>query len=123
MIAEIRDIKKLDISYNDNKNLQIDGNSIEFIHLEKEDSYNYDPFSQKRFIIQNNPLYIGVRLKNISRKRFIKLLMGKLMHKRLAEQFADFIFNRYGYYNELFIAFFKKLFKTLLTTKTNYAII
>ena len=63
MIAEIRDIKKLDISYNDNKNLQIDGNSIEFIHLEKEDSYNYDPFSQKRFIIQNNSLYIGIKLK------------------------------------------------------------
>lgn len=104
MIAEIRDIKKLDISYNDNENLQIDGNSIELI--ESEDSYNYDPFSQKRFIIQNNPLYIGVKLKNISRKRFIKLLMGKLMHKRLAEQFADFIFKRYGYYNELFIAFF-----------------
>ena len=48
MIAEIRDIKKLDISYNDNKNLQIDGNSIEFIHLEKEDSYNYDPFFAKK---------------------------------------------------------------------------
>lgn len=106
MIAEIRDVKKIDISYNDNKNLQIDGNSIEFIHLEKEDSYNYDSFSQKRFIIQNNPLYIGVKLKNISRKRFIKLLMGKLMHKRLAEQFADFIFNRYGYYNQLFILSF-----------------
>ena len=37
MIAEIRDIKKLDISYNDNKNLQIDGNSIELIYLEKEE--------------------------------------------------------------------------------------
>lgn len=106
MIAEIRDIKKLDISYNDNKNLQIDGNSIEVIYLEKEDSYNYDPFSQKRFIIQNNPLYIGVKLKNVSRKRFIKLLMGKCMNKRLAEQFADFIFKRYGYYNESFILFF-----------------
>lgn len=36
MIAEISDIKKMDISYNDNKNLQIDGNLIEFIHLEKK---------------------------------------------------------------------------------------
>ena len=106
MIAEIRDIKKLDISYNDNKNLQIDGNSINLIGLESEESYNYDSSLQNRIIIQSNPLYMGVKLKNISRKRFIKLLMGKLMHKRLAEQFSDFIFKRYGYYNELFIAFF-----------------
>ena len=106
MIAEISDIKKMDISYNDNKNLQIDGNSINLIRLESEESYNYDPFSQKRFIIQNDPLYIGVKLKNISRKRFIKLLMGKCMNKRLSEQFADFIFKRYGYYNELFIVLF-----------------
>ena len=106
MIAEIRDIKKLDISYNDNKNLQIDGNSIELICLEKEDSYNYDPSLQNRIIIQSNPLYMGVKLKNVSRKRFVKLLMGKCMNKRLSEQFADFIFKRYGYYNELFIVLF-----------------
>ena len=104
MIAEIRDIKKLDISYNDNTNMQIDGNSIELI--ESEDSYNYDPSLQNRIIIQSNPLYMGVKLKNVSRKRFIKLLMGKCMPKRLAEQFADFIFKRYGYYNESFILFF-----------------
>ena len=75
--------------------------------LSKDQAYwSYDTPSKKEIYINNNPFYIEIRLKNISRKRFIKLLMGKCMNKRLAEQFADFIFNRYGYYNQLFILSF-----------------
>lgn len=58
------------------------------------------------YIIYQGRYSLDIKLKHITRKRFIKLLMGKYMNKRLAEQFADFIFNRYGYYNESFILFF-----------------
>lgn len=105
MIAEINNAKRVDILYDNNK-ISIDGDSIAMFHIESEEDYNYDPATYERHMFQSSPLYIGIKLKHITRKRFVKLLMGKCMNKRLAEQFADFIFKRYGYYSQYFIAFF-----------------
>ena len=106
MIGKINNPQRVEILYSINSVLQIDGKSIEDITIESNDFCCYDHSLEKEIYINNNPFYIEIRLKNISRKRFIKLLMGKYMNKRLAEQFADFIFNRYGYYNEKFIMLF-----------------
>lgn len=105
MVAKIENVKRIDILSN-NTNVLIDGHSVKKIEIDREEWNEYNIFPDKRYIVYNDSFYIGITLKNISRKRFIKLLMGKLMHKRLAEQFADFIFNRYGYYNQLFILSF-----------------
>lgn len=105
MAAKIENVKRIDILSN-NRNILIDGNSIKNIEIDREQSNEYNIFPDKRYITYNDSFYIRIILKNISRKRFIKLLMGRCMSKRLAEQFADFIFNRYGYYNQLFILSF-----------------
>lgn len=41
----------------------------------------------------------SLSLKNITRKKFIKMLMGRGIAKNGAKDIADYILKKYGYYN------------------------
>lgn len=47
----------------------------------------------------------NVEIENITRKRFIKLLMARGMARNGAKDIAKYIHKKYGYYNQTFLLF------------------
>ena len=89
------------------KQFEFENATISSISVEKEKNY-YDTFGKSfNGLITKNQfeLELEIKTKNITRKRFIKLLMAKGIQRNGANEIAKYILKKYGYYNSLLIAF------------------
>lgn len=66
---------------------------------EVEDLDNLNEFKNSL----NEGITLSLETTNISRKRFIKLLMARGIARNGAKDIADYVFKKYGFYNELML--------------------
>lgn len=66
---------------------------------EVEDLDNLNEFKNSL----NEGITLSLETANISRKRFIKLLMARGIARNGAKDIADYVFKKYGFYNELML--------------------
>lgn len=69
--------------------------SVETAEIERIDPE--DSFSKKEVVNRNYELSLTIC--NITKKRFIKLLMSKGIARNGAKDIASYIFKKYGFYN------------------------
>lgn len=84
--AKFNDVSILSIEYS-----SMNGDEPSILH---ENKY-------KTQSIKNN-ISIKIEIPRISKKKFVKLLMGKGIQKYSAMKIAEFFYKKYGYYSELF---------------------
>ena len=58
------------------------------------------------FSVSNGSAELEVSVGNISKKRFVKLLMGKGMQRNEATEMAKYVIRKYGYYNPMQLIMF-----------------
>lgn len=90
LIMETFDGRKVEF---ENARIDCISENIEEDYLIDED---YKRYEFKSYEIEST---IG----NISRKRFIKLLMGNGMQRNEAIEIANYIHRKYGYYNSMYL--------------------
>lgn len=75
-------------------------NANEFCEIEFHGEPHYeDYFGGLSYI--NNEISANFVVKNVTKKRFIKLLMSCGFQKNTAKELAKYCFKKYGYYNFL----------------------
>lgn len=71
----------------------------EFSKIELTREPQYEDFLDKSYI--SNEFSVDFKVKNVSRKRFIKLVMSYGFQKNTATELANYCLRKYGYYNLL----------------------
>lgn len=75
-------------------------NANEFCKIEFYSEPHYEDYFEKPSYI-NNEISATFVVKNVTKKRFIKLLMSCGFQKNTAIELAKYCFKKYGYYNVL----------------------
>lgn len=74
-------------------------NANDFYKIEFTKEPQYEDFLDKSYI--SNSFSANFEVKNVSRKRFIKLVMSYGFQKNTAIELGNYCLRRYGYYNLL----------------------
>ena len=83
-------------------------NANEFCKIEFYSEPHYEDYFEKPSYIHNE-ISADFVVKNVTKKRFIKLLMSYGFQKNTAKELTKYCFKKYGYYN-----FFKFMISDLL---------
>ena len=75
-------------------------NANEFCKIEFYSEPHYEDYFEKPSYIHNE-ISANFVVKNVTKKRFIKLLMSYGFQKNTAKELAKYCFKKYGYYNLL----------------------
>ena len=75
-------------------------NANEFYKMEFYSEPHYEDYFEKPSYIHNE-ISANFVVKNVTKKRFIKLLMSYGFQKNTAIELAKYCFKKYGYYNVL----------------------
>ena len=75
-------------------------NANEFCKIEFYSEPHYEDYFEKPSYIHNE-ISVNFVVKNVTKKRFIKLLMSYGFQKNTAKELAKYCFKKYGYYNLL----------------------
>lgn len=81
------------------ENAEITELSAESDVIENDDTLT--DFSSNRVV--KNSYEVSLQIKNITKKRFIKLLMSKGIARNGAKDIASYVYKKYGYYNVMFM--------------------
>ena len=86
----------------DGREIHIENAIINELSVEPEVKEIFNPeddFGRKEVI--NNNYELSLTIGNITRKRFIKLLMSKGIARNGAKDIASYVYKKYGYYNPI----------------------
>ena len=75
-------------------------NANEFCEIEFHSEPHYEDYFEKPSYIHNE-ISANFVVKNVTKKRFIKLVMSYGFQKNTAIELAKYCFKKYGYYNVL----------------------
>ena len=75
-------------------------NIKEFCGIEFHREPHYEDYFEKPSYI-NNEISANFVVKNVTKKKFIKLLLSRGFQKNTAKELAKYCFKKYGYYNLL----------------------
>ena len=90
---------------NDGREMRFENATVNCIEENVEDRY-YDSFNNGSNRVSNMSAELEVTVGNISKKRFVKLLMGKGMQRNEANEMAKYIRRKYGGYNPIQLIMF-----------------
>lgn len=94
----IRNLNKVTFTMASGEEISMYANDFSKIEITRESQYGN--FLDMPCIIKDN-YSINFKVKNVTRKRFIKLVMSFGFQKNTAIELAKYCFKRYGYYNFL----------------------
>ena len=84
----------------DGKEIKIENATITEISKEPTESYEINHIVSN---IRNYNYNLSIKIENISRKRFIKLLMANGIARNGAKDIANYIHKKYGCYNQAYL--------------------
>lgn len=87
---------------NDGKQIQIENATINCITENKD----FPEFEIEKRYIETQEISFDITINNISKKRFIKLLMARGIQRNGAVEIAKYILKKYGYYSQAFLLLF-----------------
>lgn len=90
----------------DGQEISLPNATINEISVTPETYEHYDPGKNYQHIkLERNNVELSLSVKSISKKRFVKLLMGRGIARNGAKDIASYIHKKYGFYNPTQILF------------------
>lgn len=87
----------------DGRRIEFENAEITELSAEADVIENDDTLTDfKSSLVVKNSYEVNLQIKNITRKRFIKLLMSKGIARNGARDIASYVYKKYGYYNVMF---------------------
>ena len=87
------------------KQIELENSTVNCI-TENIELTRYETFDESLCFTQQRSYELEVSVGNITKKRFIKLLMSKGMQRNEAVQMAKYIRRKYGCYNPMYLMLF-----------------
>ena len=98
MREDVNKLNEVIFKTTDGKEIHMNANEFCKIEFHREPHYE-DYFEEPSYI--NNEISANFVVKNVTKKRFIKLVMSCGFQKNTAIELAKYCFKKYGYYNVL----------------------
>ncbi len=98
-------ICKVLINTNDKQKIKFE--SVNKIYVSEErKQIPISMFNDDKASIELREFTIDIELGSVTKKRFIKMLMGKGIQRNCATEIAKYVLKKYGYYSEKFLLLF-----------------